>query len=131
MSAAISIEPNDSPPDLESLRRRVAELVETRIMPLEADRANYDEHENIRLDVLEEVRGAVKQAGLWAPQMPRYRGGLGQTIAGMAGFFQGEGRPLFRPPGFYFAAPPDGDTAGAGKGAPPPQKSGRGPPPAG
>ena len=53
MSAALSLEPNDS---LETLRRRVAAFVEDAIMPLEADRANYDEHENIRLDVLEDVR---------------------------------------------------------------------------
>jgi acyl-CoA dehydrogenase len=109
MSAAISIEPNDSPHDLESLRRRVADLVETRIMPLEADRANYDEHENIRLDVLEEVRGAVKRAGLWAPQMPRYRGGLGQNIAGMAVLYEEMGRSIFGPVCFNCAAPDDGN----------------------
>jgi hypothetical protein len=43
MSAPLSLEPNDS---LETLRRRVAAFVEENIMPLEADRANYDEHEN-------------------------------------------------------------------------------------
>src|SRR3954468_17679310 len=77
MSAAASLKRNES---LDSLRQRVASFVEERIMPIEADRANFDEHENIRLDVLEDVRAAVKQAGLWAPQMPRHRGGLGQTF---------------------------------------------------
>jgi len=32
------------PPETEALRRRIADLVAAEIMPLEADRANYDEH---------------------------------------------------------------------------------------
>ena len=47
MSAAASLKRNES---LDSLRQRVASFVEERIMPIEADRANFDEHENIRLD---------------------------------------------------------------------------------
>ena len=109
MSAAVSIKPNDSPDTLESFRQRVADLVERRIMPLEADRANYDEHENIHLDVLEDVRGEVKRAGLWAPQMPRYRGGLGQNIAGMAVLYEEMGRSIFGPVCFNCAAPDDGN----------------------
>ncbi len=37
------------PPDVEALRTRVAQFVRERIVPLEADRANYDEHDNIAL----------------------------------------------------------------------------------
>src|SRR5215210_5332384 len=106
MSAALSLEPNDS---LENLRQRVADLVEKRIMPIEADRANYDEHENIRLDVLEDVRAEVKRAGLWAPQMPRHRGGLGQNIAGMAVLYVEMGRSIFGPVCFNCSAPDDGN----------------------
>ena len=106
MSAALSLEPNDS---LENLRQRVADFVEKRIMPIEADRATYDEHENIRLDVLEDVRAEVKRAGLWAPQMPRYRGGLGQPITGMAVLYEEMGRSIFGPVSFNCAAPDDGN----------------------
>ncbi len=106
MSAAVSIQQDES---LDSLRKRVAALVEERIMPLEADRANYDGHENIRLDMLEDVRTEVKRAGLWAPQMPRYRSGLGQTIAGIAVLYEEMGRSIFGPVCFNCAAPDDGN----------------------
>ena len=106
MSAAVSIEPGGS---LDNLRQRVAAFVEQRIMPIEADRVNYDEHENIRLDVLEDVRAEVKRAGLWAPQMPRHRGGLGQPITGMAVLYEEMGRSIFGPVSFNCAAPDDGN----------------------
>jgi len=59
------------PPEIEDYRSRIRTFVETHIIPLEADRANYDEHENIRSDVLEGVRAKVKDAGLWALQIDR------------------------------------------------------------
>jgi alkylation response protein AidB-like acyl-CoA dehydrogenase len=102
MSAARSLEPNDS---VENLRQRVAALVEERIMPLEANRATYDEHENIRLEVLEDVRAEVKRADLWAPQIPRDRGDLSQNIAGMAVLYEEMGRSIFDPVCFNCAAP--------------------------
>jgi acyl-CoA dehydrogenase len=72
------------PSDVEALRRRVAALVAERIVPLEADRANYDEHENIAVDVLQRMRDDVKAAGLWAPQSPKHLGGLGLSVVGRA-----------------------------------------------
>ncbi len=120
MSAALSLEPNDS---LENLRQRVADLVEKRIMPIEADRANYDEHENIRLDVLEDVRAEVKRAGLWAPQMPRHRGGLGQNITDMAVLYEEMGRSIFGPVSFNCAAPDDGNMQVLEKSPPTPRSA--------
>ena len=35
------------PTEVEALRVRVAAFVRDRIVPLEADRANYDAHENV------------------------------------------------------------------------------------
>jgi acyl-CoA dehydrogenase len=52
-------------PDVEDLRRRIKVFVRERIMPLETSRANYDEHENISLDVLQRMRDEVRAAGLW------------------------------------------------------------------
>ena len=72
------------PPGVEDLRRRVAAFVRERIVPLEADRANYDEHENISLAVLRRMRDEVKAAGLWAPQLPIAMGGLGLSVVGRA-----------------------------------------------
>ena len=40
------------PPEIEALRVQVAQFVRERIIPLEADPANYDEHENIAPAVL-------------------------------------------------------------------------------
>ncbi|MYB42769.1 MAG: acyl-CoA dehydrogenase [Chloroflexi bacterium] len=96
-------------PEVDALRRRIRDFTETRIIPLEADPDSWDEHENIRLDLLEEVRAEVKAQGLWAPQMPRERGGLGLGVAGMAACYEEMGRSLFGPVSFNCAAPDDGN----------------------
>ena len=96
-------------PEVDELRRRIRDFTETRIIPLEADRDSWDEHENIRLDLLEDVRAEVKAQGLWAPQMPRERGGLGLGVTGMAGCYEEMGRSLFGPVCFNCAAPDDGN----------------------
>ena len=96
-------------PEVDELRRRIRDFTETRIIPLEADRDSWDEHENIRLDLLEDVRAEVKAQGLWAPQMPRERGGLGLGVAGMAACYEEMGHSLFGPVSFNCAAPDDGN----------------------
>lgn len=96
-------------PEVDALRRRIRDFTEARIIPLEADPDSWDEHENIRLDLLEEVRAEVKAQGLWAPQMPRERGGLGLGVAGMAACYEEMGRSLFGPVSFNCAAPDDGN----------------------
>lgn len=95
-------------PEVEDYRRRVREFVATHILPLEADRANYDEHEAIAKPVLEAVRRKVKDAGLWALQMPRSRGGQGLSIVGMAACYEEMNRSIFGPVCFNCAAPDDG-----------------------
>jgi acyl-CoA dehydrogenase len=94
---------------VEELRRRVAALVADRILPLEADPASYDAHENIRLDLLDTVRAEVRGEGLWSPQMPRRRGGLGRNVADMAVLYEEMGRSIFGPACFNCAAPDDGN----------------------
>ena len=71
-------------PELDGLRRRIRDFVADEILPLEADPAAYDEHENIEAGRLEALRAKAKAAGLWALQMPEARGGLGLSVAGMA-----------------------------------------------
>ena len=78
------------PPEVEALRVRVAAFVRDRVVPLEADRANYDEHENIRVDVLDRMRAEVKAAGLWAPQVPKELGGLGLNVVARAALLRGD-----------------------------------------
>ncbi len=96
-------------PEIEDLRRRIGGFVAEHILPLEQDPASYDEHENIRLDLLEELRGKVKAAGLWAPQMPEARGGQGLSVVGMAACYEAMGRSIFGPVAFNCAAPDDGN----------------------
>ncbi|MEX0923912.1 MAG: acyl-CoA dehydrogenase family protein [Rhodovibrionaceae bacterium] len=96
-------------PEIESLRRRIRDFVAAEILPLEDARANFDEHENIRLDVLDKAREKVKKAGLWAPQMPQARGGLGLNVAGMAVCYEEMARSIFGPVCFNCAAPDDGN----------------------
>jgi len=97
------------PPEVEDLRQRVAAFVADEILPLERDPANYDDHENIREDVLDAVRAKVKAAGLWAPQMPRARGGMGLNVVAMAALYEEMGRSIFGPVCFNAAAPDDGN----------------------
>ena len=110
------------PPETETLRRRIADFVAAEIMPLEADRASYDEHENIAMPVLERLRAKVKAAGLWAPQMPRELGGLGLNVSGMAACYETMGRSIFGPVAFNCAAPDDGNMILLSRTATPGQK---------
>ena len=96
-------------PEVDDLRLRIRDFTQTRIIPLEADPDSFDAHENIRLDLLDELRSEVKAQGLWAPQMPRERGGLGLGVAGMAACYEEMGHSLFGPASFNCAAPDDGN----------------------
>src|SRR5215468_5784400 len=96
-------------PEVETLRQRYRAFVTEHIQPVERDRENYDEHENIALPVLEQLRGQAKAAGLWAPQMPKARGGQGLSVTGMAACYEEMGRSLFGPVVFNCAAPDDGN----------------------
>ena len=96
-------------PEIEEYRKQVRTFVDAEIIPLEADRANYDEHGNIAEGPLEAVRAKAKAAGLWAPQMPPSRGGLGLDVAGRAVFYEEANRSIFGPVCFNCSAPDDGN----------------------
>ena len=97
------------PPDVETCRRRVSAFVAERILPLEAEPATYDAHENIAEAPLGRLRAEAKAAGLWALQMPKARGGLGLTVQGLAACYEEMGRSIFGPVVFNCAAPDDGN----------------------
>jgi acyl-CoA dehydrogenase len=97
------------PPEIEDYRRRVRAFVEAHILPLEADPANFDAHENIAEPVLGRVRAQVKDAGLWSLSMPKERGGQGLPIVGMAACYEEMNRSIFGPACFNAAAPDDGN----------------------
>jgi acyl-CoA dehydrogenase len=96
-------------PEIEDVRRRVRRFVEERLIPLESDRASYDEHENIAPDLLRRLRAEAKAEGLWALQMPKSRGGGGLPVVGMATCYEEMNRSIFGPVVFNSAAPDDGN----------------------
>lgn len=96
-------------PEIDRLRLRVREFVANEIMPLELDRASYDEHENIAEPMLQSMRSKIKAAGLWAPQMPTDRGGAGLSFTAIAALYEEMGKSIFGPVCFNCAAPDDGN----------------------
>jgi acyl-CoA dehydrogenase len=49
-------------PEIEDVRLRTHRFVEAHVLPLEADPGSYDDHENIRLDVLRGVQAKARAA---------------------------------------------------------------------
>jgi acyl-CoA dehydrogenase len=97
------------PPEIEEARLRVRAFVAEHVLPLEADPAAYDAHENIAEPALKRVRAKAREAGLWAPQMPKERGGMGLSTVGMAACYEEMNRSIFGPVCFNAAAPDDGN----------------------
>ena len=97
------------PPAIEEARRRARQFVEDEVLPVENDPANYDDHENITLGALRPLRAKAKAEGLWAPQMPTERGGMGLPTIGMAAVYEEMNRSIFGPVAINCAAPDDGN----------------------
>jgi acyl-CoA dehydrogenase len=97
------------PPEIEEIRLRIRRFVDEKLIPLESDRANYDEHDNIAPDVLVRMRKAAKAEGLWALQMPKRLGGMELPRIGMAACYEEMNRSIFGPVVFNSAAPDDGN----------------------
>ena len=97
------------PPHVEDYRARIAAFVERALIPLEADPASYDAHENVRLDLLEDVRAKARAEGLWCLQLKPETGGAGLGKVGMAACYEAMNRSIFGPVVFNSAAPDDGN----------------------
>ncbi|MEQ8441801.1 MAG: acyl-CoA dehydrogenase family protein [Alphaproteobacteria bacterium] len=97
------------PSEIEALRLKVRSFVGDKLIPLEGDPASFDEYENIDEGLLVRLRDEAKAAGLWAPQMPADRGGLGLNTQAMAVFYEEANRSIFGPVVFNCAAPDDGN----------------------
>ncbi len=96
-------------PEIEDLRARTRAFVEAHILPVEADRSTWDDHENIRLDALAPLRARAMRDGLWCPQAPVDRGGMGLSVVARAVMYEEANRSLFGPVVFNCAAPDDGN----------------------
>ena len=113
-------------PETQDLCRRIDAFLDARVIPLESDRANYDEGENIRLDLLAKLRAEARREGLWCLQVPKSEGGNGAERGGMvvnmAACYETAGRSIFGPVCFNAAAPDDGNIYLLSKVATPAQK---------
>ena len=96
-------------PKVEDYRTRISEFVERELIPLEADPASYDPHENIRSDLLQRMRAKAKAEGLWCLQLKPETGGIGLGRVGMAVCYEAMNRSIFGPVVFNSAAPDDGN----------------------
>jgi len=96
-------------PDIEGYRQRIRAFLAEHVLPLEADPASFDAHENIAPALLAPLQEKARAAGLWALQMPKARGGQGLSAVGMAVCYEEMGRSIFGPIVFNCAAPDDGN----------------------
>src|SRR5437870_6797709 len=97
------------PPEIEDVRVRTRRFVEQHVMALEADPASYDDHENLRLDVLRALQGKARAEGLWDPQAAKEYGGMALPVVGWAAMYEEANRSIFGPACFNCAAPDDGN----------------------
>ena len=63
------------PKEIEDYREAVRDFVDTHIIPLEADRSNYDHHENIAPNILKATQDKVKAAGFGPHKCQKIEGG--------------------------------------------------------
>ena len=95
--------------EIEELRQRVGAFVRDHCIPLESPREAFDEHENIPLEKLAELRAKARAAGLWAPQMPKELGGMGLSMTEQAVIYEEANFSIFGPAALNCAAPDDGN----------------------
>jgi acyl-CoA dehydrogenase len=95
--------------EVDAARLKARQFVIDEVLPVEADKNNYDAHENITSAALAPLREKAKSIGLWAPQMPVERGGMGLTTIGMAAVYEEMNRSIFGPVAINCAAPDDGN----------------------
>ena len=95
--------------EVEELRCKTSAFISESVLPLESDSANYNDYENIRLDLLESIRSKAKKAGLWSPQAPKSLGGMGLTFIEKAVIYEEANYSIFGPVSLNCAAPDDGN----------------------
>lgn len=96
-------------PKVEDYRARIARFVEEEILPVEADRANWNSHGNIAEAPLAALRAKARTAGLWCLQLDPTYGGQGLDKVAMAVCYEEMNRSIFGPVVFNSAAPDDGN----------------------
>ncbi len=113
-------------PETQDTCKRIGAFLDRHVIPLESDPASYGEGENIRLDLLADLRKKARAENLWCLQIPKAEGGngapKGQTLTHMAACYEAAGRSIFGPVCFNIAAPDDGNLYLLNRVATPAQK---------
>jgi acyl-CoA dehydrogenase len=97
------------PPAIDAWRLRTRAFIEAEVLPVEADRSQWDAHDNIAEAPLARLRARAKAEGLWAPQTPAALGGMGLGMVGQAALYEEANRSIFGPVCLNAAAPDDGN----------------------
>jgi acyl-CoA dehydrogenase len=95
------------PPELEALRTRVREFIDTIVRPLEEqlDESNRD----ALVSTVIKMRKAAHERGLWLPHMPKEFGGMGLGHVAMAAVSAEAARSRFGPFALNAQAPDEGN----------------------
>ncbi len=92
--------------EVRKIRDRVRVFMDSEVIPLEKEE---DPEEGLPPPLLAEVRRKAREAGVWAPQLPREHGGLGLDTVGLCVVFEEAGRSLLGPLALHCAAPDEGN----------------------
>ena len=95
------------PPELEALRAKVREFIDTIVRPLEEqlDESNRD----ALVSTVIKMRKAAHERGLWLPHMPKEYGGMGLGHVAMAAVSAEAARARFGPFALNAQAPDEGN----------------------
>ena len=96
-------------PEARRHRDRFRDFARAEVLPYDTTPDSFDEHDNIREDLLASLRERAKEAGVWAPQMPVSRGGQGFDMVTLAACYEELNYSLFGPVVCNAAAPDDGN----------------------
>ncbi|AQQ03846.1 acyl-CoA dehydrogenase [Roseibium algicola] len=97
----------DPTPEQDALRQRIETFVMEQIVPFEKDPrcASHGPTEELRI----ELNALAREAGLFAPQVPKEWGGMGLDHVSMAIAFEASGLSPLGPTAMHCAAPDEGN----------------------
>jgi acyl-CoA dehydrogenase len=97
------------PPEIDTLRLKVRDFVQTVVRPAEAAIAEHEGDRRFMIERILEMREAAKEWGLWLPHMPAEFGGMGLSHVAMASVSAEAAKSGFGPFALNAQAPDEGN----------------------